>query len=139
LPTPLAVDIHTPAHIRTRYLRGGCWAFAQELSRALKLPVWGIYEGDAGGDCHHAFVADPVRKIGFDIRGTLPFAEIARGSAVRAPFLAPLPEAQLLQIVGSFDPAELKEARRVIRTLLKVDHLESEKSRPEPEDPSFSP
>lgn len=128
-----------PAHIRTRYLRGGCWAFAQELSRALKLPVWGIYEGDAGGDCHHAFVADPARDIGFDIRGSLPFAEIAQGSAVRAPFLAPLPEAQLLQIVGSFDPAELREARRVIRTMITIHRPKPEKPPEEPDYPGFSP
>lgn len=126
------VKSSAPSHIRTRYLQGGCWAFAQELSKHLRLPVWGIYEGDASGDCHHAFVADPEHEMGYDIRGGLPLAEMAQGSAVRAPCLAPLPEERMLSIIGSFDPAELREVRRVIRTMIRVSEIETDDPAPEP-------
>lgn len=128
----LTVTSLAPPHIRTRYLRGGCWALAHELSKYLRLPVWGIYEGDASGDCHHAFVADPEREMGYDIRGGLPFAEMAQGSSVALPCLAPLPAERMLSIIGSFDLAELREARRVIRTMIRVTEIDTDDPAPEP-------
>ncbi|MFG6080323.1 hypothetical protein ACEUZ9_000873 [Paracoccus litorisediminis] len=107
-----------PQHIRTRYMRGQCFALAHALHNLTKQSIWGLREGGIGA-IHHAFIADPKAGLGYDIRGQLPIERIADG-AVPGLIAVPITLADLMDQVGSFDPAELREARRVVREHLKL-------------------
>lgn len=119
--TPIRVASLAPEHIRGRYMRGGCFDLAKVLSKQTRLPIWGLFHGSVEGDLHHAFVADEARGLAFDIRGTVPFADVAKGSVAEDdPVLAPLSEERILQEIFSWDPDELKEARRVVKSMLRI-------------------
>ncbi|MEP3669940.1 MAG: hypothetical protein ABJN42_24785 [Roseibium sp.] len=103
-----------PRHIRTRYMRGGCWAMAHELSKKTGMDLWGLR--DDRGDLHHVYVADPERGIAIDIRGGMPMEKIAEGC--QAQIAGPASLDEILRHIGSFEPAELREARKVIQAHL---------------------
>ncbi|MCE6958352.1 hypothetical protein LAZ40_04685 [Cereibacter sphaeroides] len=116
----LVIVSDAPEHIRRRYLTGGCFAFAHELAKVTRLPIWGMWDG--AGDLHHAFVADPDAGLGHDIRGTLPLDRLHAGSRVKGSEVqfGTLNREQILDAGGSLDPADLREARRVIRDEIRI-------------------
>jgi len=107
-----------PRHIRTRYLRGGCWVLAIELAKHTGLQLWGIRDGQ--GNLHHAFVADGSRGIAIDIRGSMPLENVVEGCAAMDPKLEPIGKDEILSICGSFSRTDIREAKRVIATMLIV-------------------
>lgn len=110
-----------PEHVVNRYLRGKCFALAFALHRRTRLPLWGLMLGD---ELHHAFVADGERDLAIDIRGIMPIAEVRRGAKYEDGLEArEITEEILMETVFSFDPEDLREARRAIRDHLHLDLL----------------
>lgn len=119
VPAPSSAQpILAPAHIRTRYLRGGCYALALALHKATKLPLCGLYEAGTD-DLHHAFVRDPATGMALDIRGLLPLDQEAEGSAVEVPDYRPIRRADIIGVVGSIAAADMKQANEVVRTYFR--------------------
>ncbi|MCZ7860714.1 hypothetical protein O9X98_04790 [Agrobacterium salinitolerans] len=74
-----------PPHIETRYLRGGCVAFAAALHRELKLPVYVLADLHNGEeDWIHAFAADEKQGLALDVRGPMELDArvVARGARI---------------------------------------------------------
>lgn len=107
-----------PHHIVRRYLSGGCWTLAPLLAKMLKLPMFGLQ--DERGDIHHVFVVDKATATAFDIRGSMPLSEIGRGSVAPDGIIVPVTQDDILKVIGSFDPGEVREAKKVIRDFLVV-------------------
>ena len=108
---------NAPRHVVTRYLRGGCWILAIELSKKTKLPLWGIR--DERGDLHHAFVADEENQTAIDIRGSMPLHNVALGCGAQNPRIEPIHKEEILALCGHFSRGEIQEAKRVINTMLR--------------------
>ena len=106
-----------PRHIVNRYLRGGCFVLAILLHRQTGLPLWGMRTAPNGG-IEHAFVADPDRGVGIDIRGEMQIERISEGARLQNPHFGPVTEDEIMAQVFSFDPAEVREAQRVIKAHL---------------------
>lgn len=105
-----------PEHVRNRYLRGGCFALAIELHRKTGLPLWGLLLDD---ELHHAFVLDPDQGVAIDIRGGMSIEAVRKGARYEETLEArEISEEKIMETVFSFDPEDLREARRSIR-----DHL----------------
>lgn len=114
-----------PDHVVNRYLRGKCFALAFALHRKTRLPLWGLMMGD---ELHHAFVADGERDLAIDIRGIMPIAEVKRGAKYDDGLEArEITEEILMETVFSFDPEDLREARRAIK-----DHIPLHRLPPKP-------
>jgi hypothetical protein len=105
-----------PEHLRRRYLRGGCFALAQEMHRLSGLPLFGLRDDEGG--LHHAFAADPETGIGWDIRGSMPLDRIPEGSTVPKGVVRPITLEDLEAQVGSFDVEDLQAAAHAIRSWL---------------------
>lgn len=106
-----------PDHIRNRYLRGGCFALAIELHRKTGLPLWGLMLDE---ELHHAFVADGDADLAIDIRGQMPIDAVSKGARYEDGLEArEITEEKIMETVFSFDPEELREARRSINDYLR--------------------
>ena len=105
-----------PDNLMRRYLRGGCFALAHEAARISGLPLMALRDGQ--GEVHHVFVADPETGTAWDIRGRVPIDRIGEGSAVTRGRVTPLPEQELLDLMGEQDPFALDAAARAARDWL---------------------
>jgi hypothetical protein len=106
------------AQVQRRYLRSKCFALAHAMSKASGLPIWGGF--DARGEPHHAFVYDAQAGLGYDIRGGLPLEEIMRGSAAEDGTTGPLSEETIMQHIGSYDPDDLRQARKDVKAFMII-------------------
>lgn len=111
-----------PEHLIRRYLRGGCFLLAHEAARISGLPLMALRDGR--GEVHHAFVADPETGTAWDIRGRMPVPRIGEGSAIGVGRITPLPDAELLALIGEADPYALDAAARAVRAWLVPDGLQ---------------
>lgn len=105
----MEIDIRIPERHRDRYLRGGCFAFANELRRhihreiGVTLPLRAVW---VDGEPHHAFLIDVDRQCAYDARGRLPLdlAAISAGSAFEgAGEIAPITVRQMREWARSMD------------------------------------
>lgn len=125
-----------PEHVVNRYLRGKCFALAFALHRRTRLPLWGLMLGD---ELHHAFVADGDRDLAIDIRGVMSIEEVKRGARYEGGLEArEITEEILMETVFSFDPEDLREARRAIKDHIPLHRLPAKPRKrkspaPEPE------
>lgn len=104
--------------VKRRYLRGQCFALAKVMAKASGLPVWGGF--DDRGDPHHAFVYDAETGLGYDIRGALSLDTIMAGSAAETGTTGPLSEELILSHIGSYDPADLRQARKDVARFMTI-------------------
>ncbi len=106
----MSLSIRIPEEARMRYLRGGCFVFAQELSRhvrremGLSLDLMALWVDD---EPHHAFLVDPTTGWAYDARGRLPLtlSAISSGSSVEGlGDLRPITVAQMRKWARHMDP-----------------------------------
>lgn len=106
----ISLSIRIPERDQMRYLRGGCFVFAQELRRHVRretgvsfalMALW------VDGEPHHAFLVDPETGWTYDARGrtamTLP--AISTGSRVEGEGdLRPITHVQMRRWARHMDP-----------------------------------
>lgn len=107
-----------PAHLLTRYLRGGCFVLAGEMHRRTGLPLLGLRDG--AGRLHHAVVADPEPGFGWDIRGRVPLDRAGDGCSVKDLRIEPIGLSDL-EAAGNLEPLDMLEAARVLHDVLAQD------------------
>jgi hypothetical protein len=88
-PEAVSTSLHLSIRIeptrQERYMRGGCFAFAEELrahvlrETGISLQRWALWD-DA--QPHHAFLVDPSTRTAYDARGSHPLdaGAISKGS-----------------------------------------------------------
>lgn len=113
-----------PPHIETRYLKGGCVAFAAALHRELKLPVYVLADFHNGGENWiHAFAADEKQGLAVDVRGPMELDArvVARGARILGiPLIRP---ASIKDISFRMDrhpsDTEIDQARAAVRKFVQ--------------------
>jgi len=116
----------TPGHVVSRYLRGGCLAYAIALKRELGLALYVLVDRHGGReDWVHAFVADPDRGVALDVRGTMPLdaAALAAGASVVGKIsVRPATAKEISFRMDRYPTArEIDEARAVVRKFADYD------------------
>jgi hypothetical protein len=106
----MSLSIRIPARDQMRYLRGGCFVFAQELRRHVRRETGQMLDLMAlwvDGQPEHAFLADREADCAYDARGRLPLdvAVLAEGSAcAHLGKIAPITSRQMREWAKSMDP-----------------------------------
>jgi len=106
----VSLSIRIPVREQSRYLRGGCFAFAQELRRHVRRKTGKMLDLRAlwvDGRPEHAFLVDQEADRAYDARGCMPVdvAILAEGSAcAHLGTIAPITIAQMREWARSMDP-----------------------------------
>ena len=105
----MSLSIRIPAKDQMRYLRGGCFVFAQELRRHVRRETGRMLDLRAlwvDGRPEHAFLVDSEADCAYDARGRMPvdIATLAEGSAcAHLGTIAPITITQIREWARSMD------------------------------------
>lgn len=106
----ITLSIRIPERDQMRYLRGGCFVFAQELRRHVRRETGRMLDLRAiwvDGQPEHAFLVDREANCAYDARGRMPVdvGVLAEGSAcAHLGTIAPITMAQMREWARSMDP-----------------------------------
>ncbi len=106
------LPIRVPEHIKRRYMRGDCLAFALALQKHLKKPLWGLL--NEKGEIHHVFLADPEQGIGYDVRGAISLSRISEG-ALTDYLMRPVSIEEVKKFYAMPTRAKMKDAEEVVK------------------------